>query len=64
MASLSRDLRHAGFLADFVARQTGRGGTPAKVIIMAIARKLLTVVQRNPAAAASPSSNTIAQAID
>ena len=41
MASLSA-MRHAGFLADFVARQKA-AGKPAKVIIMAIARKLLTV---------------------
>jgi len=40
MASLSA-LRHAGFLADFVARLKA-AGKPAKVILMAVARRLLT----------------------
>lgn len=41
MASLSA-MRHAGFLADFVAK-TKAAGKPAKVILMAVARRLLTI---------------------
>lgn len=35
-------LRHAGFLAGFVARKKA-AGKPGKVILMAIARRLLTI---------------------
>ena len=38
MAALSA-LRHAGFLADFVARKKAEGKS-AKVILMAVARRL------------------------
>ena len=41
MASLSA-LRHAGFLADVVARMKA-AGKPAKVILMAVARRLVTI---------------------
>ena len=41
MASLSA-LRHPGFLADFVARMKA-AGKPGKVILMAVARRLLTL---------------------
>jgi transposase len=41
MASLGT-LRHPGFLADFVARLKA-AGKPAKVILMAVSRKLLTI---------------------
>ena len=41
MAGLSA-LRHAGFLAGFVARKKA-AGKPGKVILMAIARRLLTI---------------------
>ncbi len=41
MAALSA-LRHAGFLADFVARLKA-AGKPARVILMAVARRLLTI---------------------
>ena len=41
MAALSA-LRHAGFLADFVARKKAEGKS-AKVILMAVARRLLTI---------------------
>jgi len=41
MASLSA-LRHPGFPADFVARQKA-AGKPGKVILMAVARRLLTI---------------------
>jgi transposase len=41
MASLSA-LRHAGFLADFVARMKA-AGKPGKVVLMAVARRLLTI---------------------
>jgi len=41
MAALSA-MRHAGFLAGFVARQKA-AGKPAKVILMAVARRLLVV---------------------
>ena len=35
-------MRHAGFLADFVATMKATG-KPAKVILMAVARRLLTI---------------------
>lgn len=41
MASLSA-LRHPGFLADFVAKMKA-AGKPGKVILMAVARRLLTI---------------------
>jgi transposase len=41
MATLSA-LRHAGFLAEFVARMKDPR-KPAKVILIAVARKLLTI---------------------
>jgi transposase len=41
MAALS-GLRHDGFLADFVRRMRARG-KPGKVIVMAVARRLLTI---------------------
>ena len=46
MAALSA-LRHAGFLADFVARMKA-ARKPAKVILMAVARRLLVDRQRHP----------------
>ena len=41
MAALSA-MRHAGFLADFVAKMKA-AGKPAKVILMAVARRLLVI---------------------
>jgi transposase len=41
MASMSA-LRHPGFLADFVVK-TKAAGKPGKVILMAVARRLLTI---------------------
>ena len=41
MAALS-ELRHPGFLADFVRRMK-EAGKPGKVILMAVARRLLVV---------------------